>query len=165
MTLRLILMRHAKSSWDTPRQDDHSRPLNGRGRRSAEALGEWLRSKGYQSNAALSSDAERTRETFARLELDCPVRFTPALYLADTGTMLERLRQAEGRCVLMIGHNPGIGAFAARLVACPPTHPRFDDYPTGATLVADFAGDDWSEVGYGTGAVVDFVVPRALLSE
>lgn len=165
MTLRLILMRHAKSSWDDPRQDDHSRPLNGRGRRSAEALGAWLKAKGYLPDVALSSDAERTRETFERLGLDCPVRFTPALYLADTGTMLERLRQAEGRCVLMIGHNPGIGAFAARLVARAPAHPRFDDYPTGATLVADFAADDWADVGYGTGTAVEFVVPRALLAE
>ena len=38
----------------------------------------------------------------------------------------------------MIGHNPGIADFAARLVSAPPAHDRFDDYPTGATLVAEF---------------------------
>ena len=40
--MRLILMRHAKSSWDDPRIDDFDRPLNARGRASATALGEWL---------------------------------------------------------------------------------------------------------------------------
>ncbi|MDD9743498.1 MAG: histidine phosphatase family protein [Marinovum algicola] len=163
MTLRLILMRHTKSSWDDPWQGDHARRLNGRGRRSAEALGNWLRAKGHLPDVALSSDAVRTQETFAGLALACPVRFTPALYLADTGTMLERLRQAESRSVLLIGHNPGIGAFAGRLVATAPDHPKFDPYPTGATLVAEFAAESWAGVDYGTASVLDFVVPRELV--
>ena len=37
---RLILTRHAKSSWDDPTITDHDRPLNGRGRRAALELGE-----------------------------------------------------------------------------------------------------------------------------
>ena len=69
MTLRLILMRHTKSSWDDPWQGDHARRLNGRGRRSAEALGNWLRAKGHLPDVALSSDAVRTQETFAGLAL------------------------------------------------------------------------------------------------
>ena len=64
MTLRLILMRHAKSSWDSPGLDDHERPLNGRGCRSAKAIGAWLNDHGYLPDLVLSSDAERTRETW-----------------------------------------------------------------------------------------------------
>ena len=65
MSLRLILTRHAKSSWDSPVAGDHARPLNERGRKSAKAIGQWLSGKGYEPVLVLSSDAERTRETWA----------------------------------------------------------------------------------------------------
>ncbi len=42
MTLRLILIRHAKSSWSDPFADDHARVLNARGQDSAKAVGEWM---------------------------------------------------------------------------------------------------------------------------
>ena len=47
MTLRLILTRHAKSSWDDPLMSDHDRPLNERGKAAAADLGNWLASRGY----------------------------------------------------------------------------------------------------------------------
>lgn len=162
MTLRLILMRHAKSSWDIPALDDHARPLNARGDKSARALGDWLRQKSYLPDTALSSDSARTRATMAGLALDCPVRFTPRLYHADPMTMLMELRRSTGQSVLMIGHNPGIGVFADRILVTRPRHPRFADYPTCATLVAEFPQEKWAEVEFTTAAHIDFVIPREL---
>lgn len=162
MTRRLILMRHAKSGWDSPARDDHARPLNARGRRAATALGGWLRKGGYVPDAILSSSSERTRETAARLGFDAPAEYTNALYLAGPRRMLAELAGANAQCVLMLGHNPGIAEFADLLVTRHPPHPRFLDYPTGATLVADFPISDWKDVGFGTGTVVDFIIPREL---
>ena len=159
---RLILMRHAKSSWATPGQDDHARPLNSRGKVSARVLGDWLRHKGYLPDQTLSSDSVRTRETFARLKIACDTEFLGKLYHAGPEDMLRVLRKATGDTVLMLGHNPGIGWFAQTLVAVPPPHPRFFDYPTCATLVAEFDIDRWEEVGTGMGKAVDFVIPREL---
>ena len=65
MTLRLILTRHAKSSWASPTMDDHARPLNRRGESSAKAIGAWLAAQGYVPELALVSSATRTRETWA----------------------------------------------------------------------------------------------------
>jgi phosphohistidine phosphatase len=62
----------------------------------------------------------------------------------------------------MIGHNPGIAEFAHRLVASDALHPEFHRYPTGATLVAEFAISSWAEAGFGMAAVLDFIVPREL---
>ena len=76
--------------------------------------------------------------------------------------MLDVLRKARGRCVLMIGHNPGIADFAQRLVVTPPDHDRFGDYPTGATLVATFDAPDWAAVTWQTGRTIDFAIPREL---
>jgi phosphohistidine phosphatase len=62
----------------------------------------------------------------------------------------------------MLGHNPGIAEFAASLVTAPPAHERFDDYPTGATLVLRFEIGDWANLTSGTGVVQHFVIPREL---
>jgi phosphohistidine phosphatase len=62
---RLILMRHAKSSWADPGQRDLDRPLNKRGRHAAGALGAWLKRRGYAPGHALVSTARRAQETWA----------------------------------------------------------------------------------------------------
>lgn len=167
MTKRLILTRHAKSSWDDPLMTDHDRPLNERGRAAAADLGRWLASRGYVPGQVLCSDAVRTRETWdgiaPALTFDGAVDLKPALYHAGADVMLAVLRHAKADVVLMLGHNPGIAEFAHRLVARAPLNPEFQKYPTGATLVVDFAVDSWEEVDWGQGSVDDFIVPRELV--
>jgi len=161
----LILMRHAKSDWHSAGLRDHARPLNARGRRSATALGNWLRAQGLIPDQILCSSAIRTQETCQRLKLPLAPDLHDALYLAEAPQMLRVLRGATGARVLMLGHNPGIAEFAARLVATPPAHERFDDYPTGATLVVRFDIAGWADLTPGTGAVRRFVIPRELIQE
>ena len=167
MTLTLILMRHAKSSWDDPSLEDFARPLNGRGRKSARALGDWLRQTGVLPDEVLVSTARRTQETWSRMAGDMPMtaemRSEPALYHAGPNTMMLVLKNANARSILMIGHNPGICDFARRLVKNPPEHARFHDYPTGATTVMTFDAPSWQDIDWGTGAVQAFAVPRELL--
>lgn len=166
MSKRLILTRHAKSSWDDPMTPDHDRPLNERGKLASADLGAWLASRGYVPDEVLCSDALRTRKTWSGIAPALPgtpiLVLKPALYHAAADVMLAVLRRAEGECVMMIGHNPGIADFAARIVAQPPMNPEFRRYPTGATLVASFEIDDWSKIGFGMGSVRDFIVPREL---
>ncbi|MEM9638502.1 MAG: histidine phosphatase family protein [Pseudomonadota bacterium] len=164
MTRTLILMRHAKSDWTHAGLRDHERPLNGRGRVSAKALGSWLRAGGHVPDEVLCSSATRTGETLQRLELpsEIPVNYTSGLYHAEARMMREVLTRATGARVLMVGHNPGICDFAHRLVRSAPEHPRFEDYPTGATLVVQFDIESWREIGWHGGKPMDFVVPREL---
>lgn len=164
MTLRLILMRHAKSSWDNPDWRDNERPLNERGQKSAAGLGKWLTGKGYVPDLVLCSTARRTRETFEGLGLKVPVKFLDSLYHASTGLLLETLRdEARFTTVLMITHNPACADFADRIVSNPPSHDRFADYPTGATLVVDFTAEEWGDVDFHQGTARDFVTPRELI--
>ena len=162
MNLRLTLIRHAKSSWDG-NEEDRARPLSKRGRNAADALGEWLR--GRMPDEILCSDAARTRETWERIAAagDGPAAdLEPRLYHADCDTILSVLRGATDPHVCIVGHNPGIGRFAERIVAQSPDHARFEDYPTGATTMMTFGAASWSEVGWKSGKIEDFVVPREL---
>ena len=163
---RLILTRHAKSSWDDPLTPDHDRPLNERGKAAAADLGQWLASRGYVPDEVLCSDALRTRNTWSGIAPALPgspvLELKPALYHAGPDVMLAVLRHAKADTVMMIGHNPGIAEFAAKLVAQAPRNAEFQRYPTGATLVADFAVDSWDQLGWGQGVVDDFIVPKEI---
>jgi phosphohistidine phosphatase len=165
---RLILTRHAKSSWDDPLTPDHDRPLNERGKAAAADLGQWLASRGYVPDEVLCSDSLRTRKTFSGIAPALPgtpvLELKPALYHAGPDVMLAVLRHAVGGTVMMIGHNPGIAEFAGRLAAHPPANAEFARYPTGATLVLDFMVADWADVGFGQGVTVDFIIPQEIVA-
>jgi len=169
MTLRLILARHAKSSWGAPGISDHDRALNKRGQRAARAIGGWLAQHSYVPAEIVSSTARRTLETCERLAPSLPqttlMRREPLLYQASADTMLSVLHQCAASPVMMLAHNPGIANFATRLLNRQPDHPRFRSYPSGAVLVADFPVSDWSELRLATGTVVDFMVPADLESQ
>ena len=163
MTRTLILMRHAKSSWSNMALPDHDRPLNKRGRRSAAALGDWLRARDLLPDEVLTSTATRTLDTLAGLGVTAPTQRLRDLYHAEADTMMEVLRSATGQTVLMLGHSPGIADCAARLVSAVPDHPRFRDYPTCATLVADLPVTNWHQINWGTARARGFVIPRELV--
>lgn len=158
---QMILMRHAKSDWETG-LPDHERPLNARGRGGATALGDWLRAQDLIPDQALVSSAARTQETWERLALDAPITPIATLYLASPAEILKTLQFATGQRVLILGHNPGIAEFADHMLASRPDHPKFTDYPTGATLVAQF-NTPWKNTKPGTSRALQFVVPRDLM--
>ena len=64
---QLILMRHAKSSWESSALIDHERPLNARGRHDAPVIGHYLWQKGVKPDLIISSDSLRTRQTVEHL--------------------------------------------------------------------------------------------------
>jgi len=166
MSLRLILIRHAKSDWNSPHDNDHARILNARGRRSADAIGGWLEAKGYVPELIISSDAARTAETTARLINQFTTKperqFSHALYHASPMTILDIIQEAQVNNVALVGHNPGVGMVAHMLAASEPAHPRFDDYPTCAATVVDCPVTAWSDLENRENTIVDFVVPRDL---
>ncbi len=162
MTFRLILIRHAKSSWDDATLDDHARPLNARGRRAAPKIGEWLANQGHRPEEVLVSSAVRAQETLSLLGFHAPARVVEALYHAEPTTILKTLHTAGLGSVALIGHNPGLADFAAMLLANPPQDKDFRRFPTCATLVADLPIESWRDLRPGIGRLVDFTVPRRL---
>ena len=81
---RLILMRHAESPWEGVEAPDHERPLSVAGREQGPRVGASLIEKGRLPEIILSSDAQRTRETFAGLSqafvTKVEVRFLSSFY-------------------------------------------------------------------------------------
>ncbi len=168
---QLLLLRHAKSSWDEATLSDHARPLNARGRRAAAAIAERMRALGLVPDVVLVSSARRTLQTLEALR---PIEGAPiihvldALYLAPWLTLMEGLRKVPetARSVLLIAHNPGLHDLGMALVgpaaAGSPNAQRLaEGYPTGA--LAEFSiASQWHELGEGGGRLVRFLCPRDL---
>lgn len=163
---RLLLLRHAKSSWDDPALPDHDRPLAPRGRRAAERMGEHLRSNLPTPDLVLSSSAARTRETLQRSRAfgDAEVRVEHELYAAGADTILEWIHAIADRfeTVAVVGHNPGIQDLALMLSGAGQDRDRMaEKFPTGALAVLEVDGP-WRELGPGAARLVSFVAPREL---
>lgn len=115
------LLRHAKSSWDSPELVDHDRPLAKRGRKDAEALAAQLAIAPIAVDVVLCSTALRARETLeplrAGLGRDVRIRFASDLFHASPETILGLLRALPKRVdhVLVVGHSPGLDALVGRL--------------------------------------------------
>ena len=138
-----MVMRHAKSSWDDPRMDDHDRPLNARGLRTAPRMAAWLMRQGYEPDSITSSTAGRAEAT-ARLvqtglDTGLPIRLMPKLYHADLSAWEYVIRRlpAESRRALCVGHNPGIEMLFHALTG------DSQRIPTATICVFDLEIDDW----------------------
>ncbi|WP_425091656.1 SixA phosphatase family protein [Tropicimonas sp. S265A] len=158
----LLVLRHAKSSWTDPGRDDHERPLNARGRRGAAAIGAWIAEEGLLPDQVLCSDAVRTQETWARTGLPGAADLKSELYHASADTVLETVRAASGKRVLVIGHNPGLAEFSSAVAVSPSDHHRFAQYPTGALSVLTFDTEAWGDVDWKSGKLTRFLTPHDL---
>lgn len=120
MKRRLIVMRHAKSSWSSGAQGDHERPLNERGRHDAPVLGALIAQRGWVPDRVISSDSMRTRETWDGLMEAMPSiepRFTSSLYLAGLSAVRQVVSALDDDVgtALLLGHNPGFSLAASWL--------------------------------------------------
>ena len=168
---QLLLLRHAKSSWDDPALADFDRPLAPRGLKAAPRVGRELTRRDWPPDLALVSPALRTRETWRLVSAELPARvpaeFAEALFEATAGDILAEVQQAiaSAGCLLVLGHNPGLEDLARRLAG-----PRSDagarrkleeKFPTGA-LARFVVDDDWTDLAFGTARLTHCIRPKDL---
>jgi|SRR5688572_5310694 len=145
MERRIILMRHAKSSWKSDAPTDHSRPLNKRGKKDAPKIARRLAELDWVPDLVVASDSERTRQTWARMEeaftSKPQVAFTRRLYLAGIGEVKSELTLAPSdvRTLMLLGHNDGWEEVLTFLTG--------EDHrlPTAAAALLEASGATWAE--------------------
>ncbi len=156
----LILVRHAKSSWDDSSQDDHARPLNARGLSDAPQMAARLALRVPRPDGIVSSTAVRAHATAhafaAALEIKEPaLMFNTRLYLAHAHTALSLIADFPDawRTAMYVGHNNGITHLARDIFGAPIEHmptcsvvrlwwdvPRWRDVMEAPPVRGDF---DW----------------------
>lgn len=164
----LLLVRHSKADRpdDVP---DHDRPLTGRGRRDAAAVGRWLAEQRLVPDLVLCSDATRAAQTWdhaaAALGRDVAVRPTEELYDASAEAVVNLCAQApvDVRVLAVVGHEPTMSTVAAALAG-----PGSDEallaqvrahLPTSGVVVLELDGD-WDDLAGGTCRLTGLAAPR-----
>ncbi|KQT57662.1 phosphoglycerate mutase [Methylobacterium sp. Leaf456] len=172
MTRRLLLLRHAKSAYPHG-VADIDRPLNARGREAAPLMGDVIAREGLRPDLAMVSPARRTQETWAAVRpfLDGTREETvPSIYEAPSRRILDAIRSAPDTVgtLMVIGHNPGIGDAASRLVGEGETELRRslrEKFPTAALAVITFEAETWAAIHEGDGTLQRYLRPRQLAAE
>ncbi|OIO71204.1 MAG: hypothetical protein AUJ57_07420 [Zetaproteobacteria bacterium CG1_02_53_45] len=158
---KLILIRHAKSSWDDPGARDFDRELNGRGVHDAPEMGRRLAAKNVHPDAFLVSTANRARATASLIasELGFPeqeIQFRNELYLASPAEILKQISQVPDQIqtLVVVAHNPGITELANRMArTC------INNIPTGGVVMMQMPVEQWQAAGSGA-VLLDFDYPK-----
>lgn len=144
---QLLIVRHAKSSWENFSVPDFERPLNDRGKKDAPMMAERLVRSGINPDLLITSTAKRARKTaelFAKAFglTDENILGVPELYEAGVETFFDVVSKmpASAETVILFSHNPGITGFVNSL-----TTTRIDDMPTCAVFACSCETDQWAD--------------------
>jgi phosphohistidine phosphatase len=158
----LLLVRHAKSSWDDPYLDDHDRPLNDRGLRNAPEMGKRLQGWGIYPDAWISSTALRAITTAEILtgQVGFPrekIQRTKDLYHASASELQGFIAGLDDAFVsaILFGHNPGMTSLVANLYGLP-----IDNLPTCGMVHLQFKEADWKAASSALPARATFDFPK-----
>lgn len=168
----LILLRHAKSSWEDRDLADFDRPLAPRGRKAASKVGRALAERGWTPDRVLLSPAARTRQTWDSIAAEMgdvrpDIRLDETLYAAPPGALLAALRKTSEDVadLLLIGHNPGLEELA-RDLSGDGSEPgalaqMIRKFPTAAFARLTFTGQ-WRTLDIGLARLLEFLRPKEL---
>ena len=144
----VLMMRHAKSSWESDVATDHERPLNKRGRRDAPVMADLLCGNELVPELIISSDAKRTCETldlmlpvFEKHGCEPTVDIDSSFYHAPAQEWLEKLVEIseDFSSVLFLGHNPGAEELVLHLTQ------EYHSMPTAAIACFQYDADRWCD--------------------
>ncbi|MGB9702996.1 MAG: SixA phosphatase family protein [Candidatus Kapaibacteriota bacterium] len=162
---RLIIARHAKSSWDNPEISDFERPLNKRGKRDAEFMSNLISSKVDVPDLIIASPALRAATTakyFAEaLNYDYDkIEFSESFYFNGSKYIVEKLKTLHSsiNSVMIFGHNPDITSLASYF-----SGEFFDNVPTCGVVCLDFDIDNWAKIEEENAKIVFFEYPKKYL--
>lgn len=159
----LLIMRHAKSSWNNPKLSDYDRPLNARGKRDAPRMGEYLRQEGLTPDRILTSSAKRARKTASKVAKTSgytgKVEKLDAFYDTVPGVYFETLQALPNKyqCVVVVGHNPTMEQLVSHLTGL------IERMPTAALAHIELPIENWEALNlYTKGALVNLWTPKTL---
>ena len=162
----LLILRHAKSSWNSPELSDYDRPLNARGKRDAPRMGKHLREQGLIPDRVLTSSAKRARKTASRVAKACgytgKVKKLDAFYDTVVGVYFETLQTLPDKYarVMVVGHNPTMEQLVGYLTG------QAQRMPTAALAHIELPIENWESLDLNTvGTLINLWTPKTLFTD
>ena len=168
MTKQLLIMRHAKSDWNTSAETDFERPLNKRGREASPKMARWLRQQKLVPDYVVSSPAKRAKQTVKSVcrELDLTeknIHWDKRIYEAGVPALCQVLGDVPttAQRLLLVGHNPGLEDLIIHLAGEIPATEDNNLMPT-ATIAHLQMPSDWTDLTAGCARLISLTRPRSL---
>ena len=169
VTHELLILRHAKSAWNTDAPTDFERPLSKRGRRDAPRVGKFIAHQGIAPDYVVSSPAQRARETVIAVCKENgigeeSIHWDNRIYHASTGALMDVLSECpeDADRVLIAGHNPGLEILLRTLCKDPvPLQHDFKLMPTACLAHLEIP-DPWAEIDGGIAQLLSLTRARSL---
>jgi phosphohistidine phosphatase len=159
----LLIIRHAKSSWDNISTPDIDRQLNDRGKKDAPVMARRLIKAGIRIDRLVSSPARRAHDTAELFAREFGIKgkqlvIVPELYHAAPDVFQQVIAGLDDKdgTVALFSHNPGITAFVNTL-----TSVRLDNMPTCAVFAVKGAAENWSGFLSGNPEFAFFDYPKS----
>lgn len=157
----LLMLRHAKSSWDFPHLDDYDRPLNDRGKRDAPRMAQWLSLQDLEIDSIISSGAARAKKTAIAFQAtsQCDLQISDQLYHASRSKLLQLIKQVDNQIynLMIVSHNPGLNDLADYLLAG-----FTENIPTTGLVSLKLDIKKWSEASPKNASLHFFQYPKNL---
>ncbi|HQU82993.1 MAG TPA: phosphohistidine phosphatase SixA [Pyrinomonadaceae bacterium] len=157
---KLYILRHAKSSWDNPILADFDRPLNERGTKTADFMGNFLLKQDFQPDLILTSPATRAQETAnivkKTAKFQAEIKLEENIYEASVQTLVKIVSELKEnvQTVLLVGHNPGLEGLIKFLTG------EIQSMPTAGLAIIDLKIEKWKEIAAECGTLQDLVRPK-----
>lgn len=164
-TKKVLLMRHAKSSWNNPGLRDFDRPLNKRGKRDAPRMGQYLKELKLVPDQIFSSPAQRAKSTILKVikELDVPINkivWDENLYFNGSQSYIDVIRNAHdsSEIVMTVGHNP----MTEDAISALSGNTANKSIKTATIACFEFEADTWKEIEFGAESLKWIIWPKDL---
>ena len=169
MSRHLLILRHAKSDWDTDAASDFERPLAKRGEKDAPKMGRWLKQNKLLPSYVISSPAQRARQTCEKVckamgIKEKQINWDERIYAATEGELLRVLANCpkKQKTVMLVGHNPGLEDLLAYLVGKSMKIPADGKLLPTATVAYLQMPDNWKGLKEGDGQLISITRPKEL---
>jgi phosphohistidine phosphatase len=160
---KLLIMRHAKSSWDNPDISDFDRPLNQRGLQAAPFMGNQIYKNGLIPDLIVSSTAKRAKQTAILVResagVETKIEFEEKIYEASPTTLLYVVAELSDKheSVMLVGHNPGMEGFIRILTG------EIHQMPTAALAQISLNIEKWNDISINCGQLELLIRPKDLM--
>ncbi len=141
----ILLMRHAKSSWDGKDTEDRDRPITKRGKKNTETIADYLKEEKLKPDLILCSAALRARQTaevvIDEMKYHGDICYINKLYMGEVEAYAQQLQglMDDINMVLVIGHNPSLDSLLQMVTG------KVESLPTSTVAYITVPIDTWKD--------------------
>jgi len=166
--MELILLRHAKSSWEHEHLDDFDRPLADKGIKACKTIRDYIENKKLFPDLIICSSSDRTKETISLIFKNnlnkLKIIYSGELYLSNVNKIINIISRTNDKIkrLMIVGHNPEMELLVEKITGKEFPYEKFN---TAGLAILELNIKSWAEIKSKTGKLSLFITPKLIRKE